>query len=182
MITTNACVEILSYGIPCAGILCLELLRASNLAPPMLATESLPSPTPVQLSRSEVVQTLTMFIAFLNWIRPTDNNVQLCGKFKKVVKRIIDTAIDAPRPTYTPAPQSQQTQNQYEHQPFGQVQSSTNNQFQPQSSQHPDSLVGTDFMNEFDPAIMAMDDLDWLNTVDWTQGDWLELSQQNFLP
>jgi hypothetical protein len=38
-----------------------------------------------------------------------------------------------------------------------------------------------DFMGDFDPAIIAMDDLDWLNTVDWTQGDWLDMSQQNYL-
>ncbi|CZR67120.1 uncharacterized protein PAC_17019 [Phialocephala subalpina] len=163
---------LLSYGIPCAGILCLELLRASNLAPPMPASGAIPSPVPVQLSRSEVVQTLTMFIAFLNWIRPTDNNIQLCGKFKKVVKRIIDTAIDAPRPSYT-AP-TQQSQNQRDQQ-------ASHNQYQNQSLQQLNPQPGIDFMNGFDPALLAMDDLDWMNTVDWTQGDWLELSQQNFL-
>ncbi|KAL5318186.1 hypothetical protein ACEPPN_013245 [Leptodophora sp. 'Broadleaf-Isolate-01'] len=170
---------ILSYGIPCAGILCLELLRASNLAPPIPATEAMPIPTPVQLSRSEVVQTLTMFIAFLSWIRPTDNNVQLCGKFKKVVKRIIDTAIDAPRPSLigpqrTPLPSQRLSETP-------QPQNMMQNQVQqtPLHSTEPHNSM--DFMTDFDPAMIAMDDLDWLNTVDWTQGDWLELSQQNYL-
>lgn len=169
--------KILSYGIPCAGILCLELLRASNLAPPMPATEAMPVPTPVQLSRSEVVQTLTMFIAFLSWIRPTDNNVQLCGKFKKVVKRIIDTAIDAPRPTYTgqqrtplPAQPPSETPQSMLHDSIQQA---------PLHAAEPQNEM--DYMNDFDPAMIAMDDLDWLNTVDWTQGDWLELSQQNYI-
>ncbi|KAI9054513.1 hypothetical protein LZ554_001670 [Drepanopeziza brunnea f. sp. 'monogermtubi'] len=178
---------ILSYGIPCAGILCLELLRASNLAPPMAPTETMPSPTPVQLSRSEVVQTLTMFIAFLNWIRPTDNNVQLCGKFKKVVKRIIDTAIDAPRPTPPPPVHAGGQPRQSSREPpvpghLPNVEAGDDHhQFHPPPLQGSDALAGTELVvdDPFDPALMALDDLDWLNTVDWTQGDWLELSQQD---
>ncbi|KAL2061598.1 hypothetical protein VTL71DRAFT_6975 [Oculimacula yallundae] len=167
---------ILAYGIPSAGILCLELLRASNLAPPMPASEALPHPTPVQLSRSEVIQTLTLFIAFLDYIRPTDNNFQLCGKFKKVVKRIIDTAIDAPRPCLTgPQPGSRSFEDT---QPQDVLQSQ---QQVPDLSTSELSQNSMDFVGDLDPAMIALDDLDWLNTVDWTQGDWLELSQQNFM-
>ncbi|PBP18430.1 FAD dependent oxidoreductase superfamily [Diplocarpon rosae] len=170
---------ILSYGIPCAGILCLELLRASHLAPPMAATSTIPSPSPVRMSKSDVVQTLSLFIAFLDWIRPTDNNAQLCAKFKKVVKRIIDTAIDAPRSSYTalgPAP----LPNPRDPPTAGPALSSRYLQLQLPPLPPCDSLAGSNFLHEFDPASLAMDDLDWLNTVDWTQGDWLELSQQNF--
>ena len=149
------------------------------MAPPMAPSESSPAPEPINLSRSEVIQTLTMFIAFLSWVRPTDNNVQLCVKFKQVVKRIIDTAIDAPRPSLTAAQRTILSNERHSETP--QPQNMQQNQF-PQVPLHSaEPPNGMDFMNDFDPAIMAMDDLDWLNTVDWTQGDWLELSQQNFL-
>jgi hypothetical protein len=32
----------------------------------------------------------------------------------------------------------------------------------------------------FDPKLMELtnwDDLNWLNTIDWTQGDWLDMNQ-----
>lgn len=145
----------------------------------MPVTEAMPVPTPVQLSRSEVVQTLTMFIAFLSWIRPTDNNVQLCGKFKKVVKRIIDTAIDAPRPTLAGPPRTPLPNQRLSETP--QPQGMLPNQLHQTPLHSTEPHTAMDFMSDFDPAIVAMDDLDWLNTVDWTQGDWLDMSQQNYL-
>lgn len=164
---------LMCYGLPCAGILCLELLRASNLAPPMPASTAIPSPKPVQLSRSEVFQTLTIFLTFLDWVRPTDNNVQLFAKFKKVVKRIMDTAMDAPRP-------GQVGPAQTVHEPPAALESIAAEVQYQDPLLNPD--LGMDVLTEYDPALLAMDDLDWLNTVDWTQGDWLEFSTQNFVP
>ena len=72
------------YGIPSAGVLCVELLKLSK------------GISGLRFSRSEVVQALTMFIGFLGWVRPTDGNYPLCQKLSKVVKRIVDSVLDTP--------------------------------------------------------------------------------------
>lgn len=164
---------------PCAGILCIELLRASNLAPPTPTTESLTAAAvyaPVQLSRSQVIQNLTMFKALLDWLRPTDNNSQLSSKFKKVLQRIIDTVFDSLEPLQY-GTQTQQRLNEQQ-------------QFQRQDGMHDQQSPGQNLSSttidaehdlDLDPALVAISDMDWLNTIDWTQGGWLEQSNQPFL-
>ncbi|PCG99120.1 Hypothetical protein PENO1_054710 [Penicillium occitanis (nom. inval.)] len=163
-----------SYGMPCAGILCIELLRASNLAPPSPATESSTSDVihaPVQLSRSQVIQSLTMYKALLDWIRPTDNNAQLSSKLSKVLQRIIDTVFDSLGPLHgvqtQHSPNEQYYQRQYE--------------MHDQQSQNLATSIDAEHDFDLDPALIASNDMDWLNTIDWTQGGWLEQSNQPFL-
>ncbi|EED23993.1 FAD dependent oxidoreductase superfamily [Talaromyces stipitatus ATCC 10500] len=153
-----------SYGMPCAGILCIELLRACNLAPPSPATDSSMTAAVhslVQVSRSEVVQNLTMFGAVLDWIRPTNNNAQLSRKFKKVLQRIIDTVFDS----LGPLQDAQARPRLNEHQ--------TRRQYGLQDQQSRGNIYTTS-EQDLDPAQATIDDMDWLNTVDWTQGGWLE--------
>lgn len=159
---------------PCAGILCIELLRASNLAPPTPATESSMAATvhaPVQLSRSQVIQSLTMYKALLDWIRPTDNNAQLSSKFSKVLQRIIDTVFDSLGPFHGAQthhrPNEQYYQRQYE--------------VHDQQPQNLSTGIDAEHDLDLDPALIASNDMDWLNTIDWTQGGWLEQSNQPFL-
>lgn len=162
---------------PCAGILCIELLRATNLAPLTPATE-LPTTaaihSPVRLSRSQVIQNLTMFKALLDWIRPTDNNAQLSSKFSKVLQRIIDTVFDSLGPLYgaqsQQRPDEQRIQRQYE----------IDDQ-QPQGQNLSSATIDIEHDLNLDPVLIASNDMDWLNTIDWTQGDWLEQSNQTFL-
>jgi hypothetical protein len=81
-----------------------------------------------------------MYMAFLEWIRPTDGNAELCWKLKNVIKRIVDSALEIP-------------------------------------VQLPEA--GGDGAS--DPiAIGDWDDLNWLNTIDWTQGDWLDMNEASF--
>ena len=85
----------------------------------------------LQFSRSDAIQKLTMFIGFMDWIRPTDGNFLLAGRLKKVVRRILDRVLDPP-----PLP-------------------------------------------PIDPMLAPFSDLDldWLNTIDWTQGSaWMDFS------
>ncbi|PYH92282.1 FAD dependent oxidoreductase superfamily [Aspergillus ellipticus CBS 707.79] len=131
-----------SSGVPCAGILCLELLRASHLTPQPSGY------APVQLSRSEVIQSLTMFGALLDWIRPTDNNAQLSHKFRKVLQRIIDAVFDSLGPLQPAKASGPPVQQPGPPVPFG--------------------------SDALDAALTTHDDMDWLNAVDWTQGDWLD--------
>ena len=110
-----------------------------------------------------------MFVAFLDWIRPTDNNAQLCWRFRDVIQRIIDTTFDPPHPP--PAHRSSRP-------PTPQL---SLDEVIEQSGQStvPASM---DFLHDISPSWMAIDDLDWLATVDWTQGDWLEPSRQANFP
>ncbi|CAI7600045.1 unnamed protein product [Penicillium discolor] len=162
-----------SYGMPCAGILCVELLRASNLVPP--ATQSELSSTTrshdcVRFSRSEVVQNLVMFRALLDWIRPTDNNAELGKKFKTVLQRIIDAVFDS-----LGSPCGMQTQEMPSEQ-------QSQRHYGPQDQQSPGQNLPATTGREcdIDPEMNAFNDMDWLNTVDWTQNGWLEQSNPLF--
>ncbi|KAJ5963433.1 uncharacterized protein N7479_003309 [Penicillium vulpinum] len=156
-----------SYGMPCAGILCVELLRASNIVPPAPPSE-LPSTASsrdrVRFSRSDVVQNLVIFRALLDWIRPTDNNAQLSKKFKTVLQRIIDAVFDS-----LGSSSGMQTQDMLSEQ---QIQ----RHYGPQDQQSPSQNIptATDREHSIDPELNTFNDMDWLNTVDWTQGGWLE--------
>lgn len=95
----------------------------------------------MQLSRSDSIQKLTLFIGFLDWVRPTHGNYTLANRLKGVVKGVLDHVLSAPSPPM------------------------------PQEEQHT-QLV-------FDPLSIpdyGMQDLDWLNAIDWTQGSWMDFS------
>lgn len=84
-----------------------------------------------------MIQSLTVYVTFLGWVRPTDGNAELCWKLGNVIKRIVDNALDSPA-----------------------------------VAQPPDSTHTLDSIDSGDS-----DDLNWLNTVDWTQGDWLDMNE-----
>jgi hypothetical protein len=58
----------MSYGMPCIGILCTELLRQVKN----------PKDVDVNLPCSEIVQNLSMMIGFLDWVRLAAGNYKLC--------------------------------------------------------------------------------------------------------
>jgi hypothetical protein len=121
-------IQITYYGIPSAGVICVELLKRS------LGHSS------TQFSRSDAIQKLTLFIAFLEWVRPTDGNFALAQRLRKVVRRVLDHVLEPSQ-----------------HEPIG--------------------ATGAEV--PFDPMFASFDDgndLDWLNTIDWTQGSWMDFS------
>jgi hypothetical protein len=81
-------IKAVDLGIPAAGILCVELLY--TVRHPHAKDQ-------IVVSRSETIQSLTMFIAFLDWVRPDDGNHELCRKFMKVIRNILDHVLEAPR-------------------------------------------------------------------------------------
>ncbi|RDW67611.1 hypothetical protein BP6252_09007 [Coleophoma cylindrospora] len=144
---------VVCYGIPCAGVLCVELLKTAK-------AHSESERPPLSFSKSDVIQSLTIFIAYLNWIRPSDGNAELCWRLKKVVKRIVDSVLDgtaesAALPENVPTP--------------------------PPPKEANEQTTEVDFLSDLDPQLLGLDDLDWLNTIDWTQGDWLDMNQQSTL-
>lgn len=111
-----------------------------------------------------------MFRALLDWIRPTDNNAQLGKKFKTVLQRIIDAVFDS-----LGSPCGMQTQEMPSEQ-------QSQRHYGPQDQQSPGQNLPATTGREcdIDPEMNAFNDMDWLNTVDWTQNGWLEQSNPLF--
>lgn len=128
-VTVSERIQITYYGIPSAGAICVELLKQSS------------GHTIVQFSRSDAIQKLTLFIGFLEWIRPTHGNFNLAARLNQVIKRVLDHVLES-RQAEEPA------EMDIEQAPF-------------------DPML---------PPYNELQDLDWLNTIDWTQGSWLEFS------
>ncbi len=104
-----------------------------------------------------------MFSGFLDWIRPTDNDHKLCWKLSKAIKRIVDSVLDAPSPMV----QRQQHQQQ-------QALSQTDLDFLGSYGTRDDDVQDASITT----GIEDLDDLSWLSTIDWTQGNWLDMNHQ----
>jgi len=126
------------YGIPSSGIICVELLKQMRQ----------PRSIHVRMPRSEVIQNLSMLVGFLEWVRPTAANRELCGRMSVIIKGILDQVLDPPLMTHGPLISS------------------------PTSEIVP--------MPEFDFKQIEMTDFDWLGTVDWTQGPFIDMGSDSF--
>lgn len=132
MVTLVDQIQIMCYGIPSAGIICVELLN--QMESPHISHCYLP--------RSEVIQNLSLLVGFLDWVRPTAANAELCGRMQQIIKRTLDKILDAPtRSNASP--------------------SITN--------------AASMLMTDVEYGSTVLDDLDWLNTIDWTTGPFLDL-------
>lgn len=69
---------------PSTGILCTELLKQVRY----------PKTVDVKLPCSEVVQSLSMMIKFLGWIKPGTGNYKLCQHMSEVVKRVLEQVFE----------------------------------------------------------------------------------------
>lgn len=78
----------MAYGAPGGGILCQELLR-----PSFRGTH----PLDAQLSRSSIVQQLSLLVGFLGWVQPSAPNADLCADCKAIIQRVLDHHLNAPR-------------------------------------------------------------------------------------
>ncbi|RAL07260.1 uncharacterized protein BO97DRAFT_263008 [Aspergillus homomorphus CBS 101889] len=82
----------MSYGAPCSGILCLELLRqASN-----------PQAYILDLPRSEVIQNLSLFVAFLDWLKPSGADISAKSQIKSILQRSLDRILAMPASLCSP--------------------------------------------------------------------------------
>jgi hypothetical protein len=80
--------QVMSYGAPCGGILCQELLHP---------TFSGFHPKDPSLSRSSIVQQLSLLVGFLDWIGPSNPNGDLCADTKIVIQRVLDQHLNVPQ-------------------------------------------------------------------------------------
>ena len=141
---------LMCWGVPSSGVLCVELLKQMKLAPGTLQIPHLP--------RSEIVQNLSLLIGFLEWVRPAAGNYQLCARMRQIIKRILDQILN-PSPMSSAPPPSQE-------------------------SAQSEGGQGFDGDVPFEPSVFGtydgLDNLDWLNSVDWSRGPWIELGGQDF--
>ncbi|KAF4637582.1 hypothetical protein G7Y89_g494 [Cudoniella acicularis] len=117
------------HGIPSAGVICVNLLKSQTSNQPYSG-----------FSRSDAIQKLTLFIGFLEWIRPTDGNYKLAGRLRKVIRGVLDHVLEPPAAG---------------------------------------SGASLSIDTHFDPMLSPvsnLNDMDWLNTIDWTQGSWMEFN------
>lgn len=81
------------YGVPVAGALYLGLLKQSGPLPA--------GAKKLRLPRSETIQNLSMFVAFLDWVRPGNGNYQLCVRMRTIISRVLDQVLEGPPPGQT---------------------------------------------------------------------------------
>jgi len=136
---------LMCWGIPSSGVLCVELLKQTKLPQ---GTQHI-----LRIPRSEIVQNLSLLIGFLEWIKPSAGNYQLCGRMRHIIKRILDQILNPSPPSSAPVA-SQETNN------------GEGNGFENGMQYDPMLDVGFDD---------GLDNLEWLNTVDWSRGPWVDL-------
>jgi hypothetical protein len=144
---------LMCWGVPSSGVLCIELLK-------QMKSPNAPGPV---LPRSEIVQNLSLLVGFLEWVRPAAGNYQLCGRMRHIIKRILDQILSP---------------NSYA---SGQ-ESATGEKVLVQN------VVDTVPVTEgFDGSVFedagtedSLDNLEWLNNVDWSRAPWIDLGGQDY--
>jgi len=140
---------LMCWGIPSSGVLCVELLKQTKQPQGTQHTLRIP--------RSEIVQNLSLLIGFLEWIKPSAGNYQLCGRMRKIIKKILDQILNPSPPSSAPQP-SQESSNCE-----GNANGLENGMGGPY-----DPMLDVGFDD-------GLDNLEWLNTVDWSRGPWVDL-------
>ena len=76
---------VMAFGAPGGGILCMELLK------PSFSGNHPKDPT---LTRSNIVQQLSLLVGFLNWVGPTAPNADICAACKAVIQHVLDHTLN----------------------------------------------------------------------------------------
>ncbi|KAE9582822.1 Trichosetin biosynthesis cluster transcription factor TF23 [Colletotrichum fructicola] len=79
---------VMAYAAPGGGILCLELLK------PTLHGGN--HPQNPKLTRSSIIQKLSLLVGFLDWVSPTAPNGDLCADCKVIIQHVLDQALNNP--------------------------------------------------------------------------------------
>ncbi|KAJ0317683.1 hypothetical protein COL5a_011048 [Colletotrichum fioriniae] len=78
---------VMAYAAPGGGILCMELLK-----PTLHGGHHPQNP---QVSRSSIIQKLSLLVGFLDWVSPTAPNGDLCADCKVIIQRVLDQALNS---------------------------------------------------------------------------------------
>jgi hypothetical protein len=112
----------------------------------------------LRLPRSEIVQNLSLLVGFLEWVKPAAGNYQLCGRMRIIIKSVLDQILNP-----TPSPSAEDMPSE----------TLENN-----GIANANGVVGV-----YDPSLFEtgwdedMENLEWLNNMDWSRGPWFDLGQ-----
>lgn len=80
----------MAYAAPAGGILCNELL-----GPPRQHSHI------TCVTRSSIIQQLSLLVGFLDWVSHSAPNGDLCGSCKTVIQHVLDHNLNAPTQSST---------------------------------------------------------------------------------
>jgi hypothetical protein len=80
----------MEHAAPAAGILCIAL-TGSELSLRLRGEKRIAG---MQLSRSSIIQQLSILIRFLDWVGPSQPNGDLAKNVKKVIRHVLDQALN----------------------------------------------------------------------------------------
>lgn len=80
----------MGHGAPAAGILCNELINLN----PLLASVNVGQVGGIPLSRSSIIQQLSLLIGFLDWVGPSQPNSDLARSVKDIVMNVLDKTLN----------------------------------------------------------------------------------------
>jgi len=78
----------MAYGAPAGGILCKELLQGHTLQ------NGSSHPEDPQITRSSIIQKLSLLVAFLDWVDPNAPNADLCKSCKTAIELMLNHALN----------------------------------------------------------------------------------------
>ncbi|KAL7933181.1 hypothetical protein V8C35DRAFT_305115 [Trichoderma chlorosporum] len=76
---------LMAHAAPAGGILCLELLNP---------TFTSKHPRNSRITRSSIIQNLSLLVGFLDWVRPSAPNGDLCMDCKVIIQRVLDHTLN----------------------------------------------------------------------------------------
>lgn len=83
------------HAVPASGVLCVELLRHS--AAQNMATSISPASSPSSsFSISEAVQNLSLLVGFLDWVKSSAPNSELCYRIRDIIRQVLDRVLNTP--------------------------------------------------------------------------------------
>lgn len=75
----------MAHAAPAGGILCLELLNPTFTGK---------HPKDPRITRSSIIQNLSLLVGFLDWVRPSAPNGDLCMDCKVIIQRVLDHTLN----------------------------------------------------------------------------------------
>lgn len=85
---------LMCYAAPAAGILCMELLRGRGGSSTTSSTPSSRRSSNPPITRSRLIQQLSLLVGFLDWVGPMAPNTESCNSVKKAVRHVLDQALN----------------------------------------------------------------------------------------
>ncbi|KAK7980303.1 hypothetical protein PG989_012760 [Apiospora arundinis] len=76
---------LMGYGAPAGGVLCMELLN-----PTLQGTH----PKNPEISRSAIIQKLSLLVGFFEWVSPSAPNAALCENAMVTIKHVLDATLN----------------------------------------------------------------------------------------